>query len=108
MMRKWFQFWRRRRKGSEIMRYDHDLINRTFDRIGGCMACGDYRSDMVKAKVCAYLIAAWDGQTMPPPSLADLQKHCCKALAEGLVREDSVTVDMAGFQNVGGKRPSSW
>ena len=64
-----WRWWRKRRKKvqSTMARYDHAEINTAFTRIP-CMSCGDWRSDSVKAKVAAFLIAHWDGQNPKPPS----------------------------------------
>ena len=65
-----FQRWWKRRSGvhSVMATYDHAEIARVFARFGGCMGCTDWRADMVRAKIGAFLLAHWDGQNPKPPS----------------------------------------
>jgi hypothetical protein len=99
-----FRWWRKRKKevSSIMATYDHNEISRVFGRLGGCMGCTDWRADMVRARIGAFLVAHWDaqpGQVITPPTLQDLQRSCCRAIAEGRVKEESITYDVTLFQH---------
>ena len=100
-----FSRWRRKpRNGVKLSVMD---TNQVFTAIP-CFACGSWRRDGPLTLIGACFLALQRGEQPMLPQLVGGKylPGCCRAIEEGLQRENTLTYDLTAFQKTSGRAPT--